>query len=138
MNVLRVGVIGVGHLGKVHTRLWKEIGGVNVAGVFDVNEKEAAKVAREYETKTFPSLKTLLDEVDAVSIVTPTFAHYETARLALDKGKHAFIEKPITTTTSEAADLIRRAERNDTGRAHRAFQSCAACDRTVYREAAFF
>jgi predicted dehydrogenase len=108
---LKVAVIGVGHLGKVHTRLWKEVPGAELIGIFDLDQKEAGKVGREFETKVFDNLKTLLDEVDAVSIVTPTFSHYETARLAIDKGKHVLIEKPITTTTSEAEDLIRQADR---------------------------
>lgn len=108
---LKVGVIGVGHLGKVHTRLWKEVRDAQLVGIYDLDTKEAGKVAREHEVKAFDNLKHILDEVNAVSIVTPTFSHYETARLAIEKGKHVLIEKPITNTTSEAADLIRMAER---------------------------
>jgi predicted dehydrogenase len=108
---LKVGVIGVGHLGKVHTRLWTEVRDAQLVGIYDLDAKEAGKVAREHEVKAFDNLKNILDEVDAVSIVTPTFSHYETARLAIEKEKHVLIEKPITNTTSEAADLIRLAER---------------------------
>ncbi len=104
--MLKIGVIGVGHLGKVHTKLWKEVHGVEVIGLFDANIDEATRVAAEHGVKAFKDVDQLIREVDGLSIVTPTFAHFEVAKLAIENNKHVLIEKPITTTIAEAEELI--------------------------------
>lgn len=103
---LKVGVIGVGHLGKVHTRLWKDVERTELVGIYDVDIEEAKLVAAEHGVKVFETIDEALDSVDALSIVTPTFAHYEVALEAIETGLHVLIEKPITTTTDEAETLI--------------------------------
>lgn len=107
---LRVGVIGVGHLGAAHARLWNQIEGVELVGVHDLDGARASAIAAEHGTRAFETLDELLGHVDAVSIVTPTSSHAEVATAALNAGVHLFIEKPITARYSQAAPLIRLAE----------------------------
>ncbi len=102
---LKVGVIGVGHLGKIHSKLWKEVSGAELVGIYDSNTAEAERYAVEIGTKSYTSIDALLDEVNGVSIVTPTSYHFEVAKQAIKKGKHILIEKPITTTIAEAEEL---------------------------------
>ena len=103
---LRVGVVGVGHLGKVHARLWKEVEGVELVGVFDEVAEMAREVATEHGVTAFSELDALIDSVDALSVVTPTFAHFGVADHAIRQRRHVLIEKPITTTVREAEDII--------------------------------
>jgi predicted dehydrogenase len=110
-NTLKVGVAGVGHLGKIHTKLWKEVDGVQLAGVFDENPEAASIAATEYDTTNFEDLGTLIREVDALSIVTTTQAHYAVAHEAILAGKHVLIEKPITATVEQAETLIELAKK---------------------------
>src|SRR5882724_10125661 len=93
---IRVGVVGVGHLGKVHAKLWKEVEHAELIGVYDENKDAAIAVAIEHSVTAFDDLFDLIDSVDAISIVTPTFAHYAVARDAIERNKHILIEKPIT------------------------------------------
>jgi predicted dehydrogenase len=111
--MIKVSVIGVGHLGKVHTKLWKEVEGVELAGIFDVSAEQAQAVAAENGVALFQSLGEAIDSSDALSIVTPTISHYELAKKAVQAGKHVFIEKPITTTIHEAEELIALAKKQD-------------------------
>ncbi|MDI6778846.1 MAG: Gfo/Idh/MocA family oxidoreductase [Bacteroidota bacterium] len=113
MEKLNVGVIGVGHLGALHTKMFSTIESANLIGVFDVNFDLAQKIATEFNTKQFDSLKELLDKVDAVNIATPTKTHFDVAMKAINKKKHIFIEKPITETADEARELIRLSKTND-------------------------
>jgi predicted dehydrogenase len=113
MEKLNVGVIGVGHLGALHTKMFTMIESVNLIGVFDVNFDLAQKIATEFNTKQFNSLDELLDQVDAVSIATPTKTHFDVAMKVIEKKKHIFIEKPITETADEARELIRLSKTND-------------------------
>lgn len=106
MKKLRVGVIGVGHLGKAHIANFKEIKLAELVGIFDIDSEKTKKNAYDYKIKPFDSFKSMLKEIDAVSIVVPTSFHYEIAIGALNEGKHIFIEKPITATLSEAEKLI--------------------------------
>ncbi len=108
---LRVGVVGVGHLGSRHASLWKGVAGARLVGLTDADMERADALARDLEVKAFPSLAALLAEVDAISLVTPTSTHAELARQALEAGVHCFIEKPITARYAEAAPLIELAER---------------------------
>ena len=110
MKTLNIGVIGVGHLGSLHAKMLSAIGGVRLAGVYDIDAGKATKVAEEFGTRAFGSVEELLGEVDATTIATSTSNHFAVARQALEKGKHLFIEKPITQTVREADDLRRQAE----------------------------
>lgn len=107
--MLKVGVVGVGHLGKIHARLWKDVQGAELVGIYDEDHSRAAELATEIGTSAFTDLFGLIDMVDAVSVVTPTFAHYSVAKEALLRKKHVLIEKPITTTVREAEELIQMA-----------------------------
>ena len=105
--MLSIAVIGAGHLGKIHLKCLQGLPNhYKIVGFFDTDAENAAKVEAELGVKFFPNLDELVHAVDVVDIVTPTIAHFETASLALRKGKHVFIEKPITTTPQEAQKLL--------------------------------
>lgn len=104
--MLRIGVLGAGHLGKIHLKLLKEIEDVELVGFYDPDRKRAETVSEELEIESFPVMEQLMDSVDAVDIVTPTLSHYDCAVTAIRKGKHIFIEKPLTETVEEAKKLI--------------------------------
>ena len=110
-NTIRIGVIGVGHLGNFHVKRLKEISGISISGIYDNNPIRADEISNQYDVKSFSSLQKLLEISDAVSIVTPTPYHYEIANLALDKGCHLFIEKPITDNIEHAGLLLNKAEK---------------------------
>ena len=111
---INVGVVGVGHLGQYHAKHFSHLKEVNLVGVFDVDQKRCGEIARKFKTKPFKSLDTLLSAVDALSIVTPTPHHKDVAEICIKKGKHVFIEKPITETIKEADLLLELAEQNRT------------------------
>lgn len=102
----RVGVAGVGRLGGLHAKLYREINAATFVGVYDVDPQRAQAVAHEYGVQAFFSFEELLAACEAVNIVVPTSIHFELAQTALLAGKHVFIEKPITTTVAEARALI--------------------------------
>jgi len=104
--MLRVGVVGVGHLGRFHTRVYSELGSCELVGVHDTDAARAAEIAGEYGTTAFSELGALLDSVDAVSLATPTVSHHDVARLCLEAGLHVLIEKPMAKTVEEAGDLV--------------------------------
>lgn len=104
--MIKIGVLGAGHLGKIHIRLLKEIPKYEFVGFYDPNSDNAALVAKEFGIKCFNSIDELLDNVDAIDIVTPTITHYDCASKAIKKSKHVFIEKPVTNTIEEAKSLI--------------------------------
>jgi predicted dehydrogenase len=106
MNKLNVGVIGVGHLGSLHTKMYAQMEGATLVGVYDADAAKARTVAEEYKTKAFASIDELLAAVQAVSIVTTTKSHFDVASRALSRGIHTFIEKPITETIEQAKALI--------------------------------
>jgi predicted dehydrogenase len=111
MRKLRVGVIGVGHLGQHHARLYAALPGSTLVGVTDHDATRAQAVADKHGARLYPKVSALLSEVDAVSIAVPTSAHHAVAKLCLDAGVHVLVEKPITVTLPEAADLIDAARR---------------------------
>ncbi|WP_297696019.1 Gfo/Idh/MocA family oxidoreductase [uncultured Eudoraea sp.] len=111
--MLKVGVLGAGHLGKIHLRLLNESPEYNLIGFFDPDAKNSEKVAEEFGYSYFDNIDSLMDEVDVVDIVTPTLSHYECAKKAMEKGKHVFIEKPITNTLDEAKELLRIEDENN-------------------------
>lgn len=102
----RVGVAGVGRLGGLHAKLYREIGTATFAGVYDADQQRAQTVAQEHGVQSFSSFEELLAACEAVNLVVPTSIHFELAQTALRAGKHVFIEKPITTTVAEARALI--------------------------------
>ncbi|HHM01993.1 MAG TPA: Gfo/Idh/MocA family oxidoreductase [Caldithrix abyssi] len=107
MNDIKVGVIGVGHLGRLHTKLYADVPGARMMGVYDSDAQRAAVVGQELGCEVYRDMDALLDDVQAVSIVTPTTTHHEVAGRALRAGKHVFLEKPLTATEEEAEELIR-------------------------------
>ena len=103
--MLKAGVLGAGHLGKIHLRLLKQSEKYELVGFYDPNEASAKKVVEEFGYTYFNDIDALIDAVDMVDIVTPTLSHYECAKKAIAKGKHIFIEKPITNTVEEAEHI---------------------------------
>ena len=103
--MLKAGVLGAGHLGKIHLRLLNQSQKYELVGFFDADESNAKIVAAEFGYTYFNSIDALIDAVDMVDIVTPTLSHYECAKKAIAKGKHIFIEKPITNTVEEAEHI---------------------------------
>ncbi len=102
---LSVGVIGLGHLGSLHAKMLAQAEGAQLVGVYDLNAERCAEVAASHGTRACASVEELLAAVDAVSIATPTSNHYDTARMAIEAGKHVFLEKPITETVEQARAL---------------------------------
>jgi len=100
--MLKVGVLGAGHLGKIHLRLLKESKKYELVGFYDPFTENAQKVAKEFGYKLFDSIDDLIDAVEVVDIVTPTLSHFDCAKKAIEKGCHIFIEKPIAKTVLEA------------------------------------
>ena len=110
MKPVRIGVIGVGHLGRYHTQKYSTLPSVRLAGVYDTDSQRAAEIANECQSKTFSELDAILNEVDAVSLAVPTDRHYKIAEQVLAHDVHCLIEKPITQTCEEADRLIQMAE----------------------------
>ncbi len=104
--MLNVGVLGAGHLGKIHLRLLNESPKYNLVGFYDPDAINGKQVAAEFGYVFFDNINKLIDAVDVVDIVTPTLSHFECAKKAMEKGKHVFIEKPITNTLEEAETLL--------------------------------
>ncbi|AUC84471.1 oxidoreductase [Polaribacter sp. ALD11] len=100
--MLKAGVLGAGHLGKIHLRLLQQSEKYELVGFFDPFTENAEKVAKEFGYKLFGSIEELIAAVEVVDIVTPTLSHFECAKMAIEKGRHIFIEKPITKTVLEA------------------------------------
>ena len=103
--MLKVGVLGAGHLGKIHLKLLQQSEKYDLVGFFDPDIANGQRVAEEFNYHYFENLDDLIDAVDVVDIVTPTLSHYNCAIKAITKGKHIFIEKPITTTVEEAEQI---------------------------------
>ena len=110
---VKIGVVGVGHLGKHHVRHYSKLDNVDLVGVFDTDLQVSKSIAEKYKIKNFKNYNELVKQVDAVSIVTPTRSHYEVSKFFLNNQKHVLIEKPITSTVLEADDLIKIANMNN-------------------------
>lgn len=104
--MLKVGVLGAGHLGKIHLRLLNESKKYNFVGFHDTNKTHALAIEKEFGYPHYESIDKLLEKIDVIDIVTPTTYHYQTAIQAIKAGVHVFIEKPITSTVEEAEELI--------------------------------
>lgn len=108
--MLKIGVVGAGHLGKIHINILKKVDFVEIIGFFDIDKNVSSNVENETNTKAFNSLNDLIDKCDILDIVTPTINHFETAQTAFKKSKHVFIEKPVTHTLKEVKELIKLSE----------------------------
>ena len=104
--MLKVGVFGVGHLGKFHLNNWKEIEGVKLVGFFDPNNENAKTVTEQYGLKRFMDEDKLMDACDIIDVIAPTDQHYHICMQAIRKGKHVFVEKPLAHTIQEGRDLV--------------------------------
>ena len=113
MKKIKVGVIGVGYLGKFHAEKYASMEGVDLVGVVDVIPETAAAIAEKFNTKMFTDYHELLDKVDAVSVVVPTTDHFDVSKACLEKGVDILIEKPMTVTLAEADELIAMADKRD-------------------------
>lgn len=103
--MLRIGVLGAGHLGKIHLRLLETSPSFDLVGFYDPNISQATQVSDELGLPYFESIDALIEAVDIVDIVTPTLSHFDCAKSAISSGRHVFIEKPITNTLEEALEL---------------------------------
>jgi predicted dehydrogenase len=112
MEKLKVGVIGTGHLGNLHTKMFHQIEDCQLVGVYDSNQQAAKLTADEYKTKAFKNIDEILNEIEAVSIAATTSAHYELAKKCLEKNIHVFVEKPITASIPEAQEIVDFASKN--------------------------
>jgi predicted dehydrogenase len=110
---VRIGVIGVGYLGKHHARIYSELEEADLVAVADINTSRAEDIAKTYGCKAFSNHAEIMKECDALSIVTPTITHHVIAKDCLSAGKDILIEKPITENVDEARDIIEVAEKKD-------------------------
>lgn len=109
-----MGVIGVGSMGKNHVRSYAALKHLcDLIGVFDLDNKRNRVIAESYGVKPFDSAESLMEEVDAINIATPTTTHYDLAMKAIDKGLHILIEKPITNSVEEAQAILQAAKKKD-------------------------
>ncbi len=114
MDKIKVGVIGVGHLGHNHARIFNELNNVELVGVVDTESKLAKKIARANKTKSYTKYKDLLGKIDAVSIAVPTKNHFEIGKFFLENNIHSLIEKPITSSVEQAQKLVDIARKKKT------------------------
>ena len=112
MAKLRAGVIGVGHLGRHHARLYASLPDSTLVGVVDDDCERASLIGRQYGARAFGDLPNLLEQVDVVSVAVPTSVHYSVAKVCLEAGKHVLVEKPIAVLPIEAQELVELARVN--------------------------
>ncbi len=112
MDTVKVAVVGVGHLGSRHARIYSELDRVELVGVVDSDPARAAEIGREYGCPSFRRLEDLPSGVEAVSVVVPTDRHYQVASALMERGCHLLVEKPITDSIPTARELLRQAEKN--------------------------
>ena len=105
--MLKIGVFGAGHLGKIHIQQWQEVEGIELVGFYDPNDENAALAISKYQVPRFTDIDQLIAGADAVDIVSPTISHFDLAKRALLSGKHVFIEKPLAHTLDEANELVK-------------------------------
>lgn len=104
--MLKVGVLGAGHLGKIHLKLLQESNQYELVGFYDVDKNVGEKTEKEFGYRFFDDIDTLIAAVDVVDVVTPTLSHFDVGKKAIETGKHLFIEKPIANTLGEAQELV--------------------------------
>ena len=111
--MLKAGVLGAGHLGKIHLKLLSQSSKYELVGFYDADEKASKIISDELGYKSFPSMEALIDACDMIDVVTPTIYHFDCAEKVVKAGKHLFIEKPITQTVAEAEQLLKVVEANN-------------------------
>ncbi len=111
--MLKVGVFGVGHLGKFHLNNWKDIPGVEIIGFYDPNDETSRSVEEKYQVKRFTDPDSLMDACDAVDIVAPTNHHFDLCSRAIKKSRHVFVEKPMADSPDEAKQLVKLVEESN-------------------------
>jgi predicted dehydrogenase len=111
--MLKVGVVGAGHLGKFHLNNWLEIQDVKVVGFVDPDDETAKEVAKKYNIPRFTDADEFLAKCDAIDVVTPTQFHFEWCEKAIKSGKHVFVEKPFAHTMNEARELVKLARESN-------------------------
>ena len=111
--MLKIGVFGVGHLGKFHLNNWKEIAGTELVGFYDPSDETSNEVSEKYQLCRFTDADLLIDGCDAIHIVAPTNFHFELCEKAIRKGRHVFVEKPLANTMDEARQLVKLAQESD-------------------------
>ncbi len=105
--MLKIGVLGVGHLGKFHLNNWKEISGVELVGFYDPHDTTAREVEDKYQLRRYHDPLELMAAVQAVDVVAPTTFHFDLCKMAIRNGKHVFVEKPLANTMDEARELVK-------------------------------
>lgn len=113
MKKLRLGVVGAGHMGKLHAQKYAAMDDVDLVGITDIDFKKAISLALNYNSKAYTTINELLPYVDGVSLAVPTVSHFEAAYEVLNQGKHLLVEKPITLTLRDADILIEKAKNNN-------------------------
>ena len=108
--MLKIGVFGVGHLGKFHLNNWKEIKDVEIVGFYDPHDDTANEVSEKYQLPRYLDADALINACDAIDVVAPTNYHFEWCEKAIKKGKHVFVEKPLAHTMQEARQLVKLVE----------------------------
>ena len=111
--MLKIGVIGLGSMGKNHARVCSEIENVDLVGVADVDKETAKNIAKRFDTKAFFDYRELLPKIDVAIVSTPTATHYNIAMDLLNEGKHILVEKPICDSVKRAGSLVKKAEQED-------------------------
>ena len=111
--MLKAGVVGCGHLGKIHTKLLFQSENYKLIGVYDINAEISNEIAKEYGCKAYTGFEEMLNDIEVLDIVTPTPFHFNYAKKAIDKGIHLFIEKPVCSNTEESTELLRLSESNN-------------------------
>ncbi|MFT4697184.1 MAG: putative dehydrogenase [Flavobacteriaceae bacterium] len=110
--MLKAGVLGAGHLGKIHLKLLNQSLKYELVGFYDANKEASEKIVQEFGYKSFQSMEALIDACDIVDVVTPTIYHFDCAKKVIEAGKHLFIEKPITNTVEEAETIRELAKKH--------------------------
>lgn len=108
--MLKIGIFGVGHLGKIHLSQWATMKDVEIVGFFDPGNENADSVAQQYQIPRFASAEELIQASDAIDIIAPTTQHFKICEQAIRNGKHIFVEKPMTNTMEEAKTLVKLVE----------------------------
>ena len=111
--MLKAGVVGYGHLGKIHTKLLFQSENYKLIGVYDINTELSNEIAKEYGCNAYTSFEEMLNDIEVLDIVTPTPFHFNYAKKAIVKGIHLFIEKPVCSNTEESTELLRLSESNN-------------------------
>jgi predicted dehydrogenase len=112
-SIIRCGVVGTGYLGRHHARIYRELPGVELVGIVEINDAQAEAVCQEFDCKRYPDAQALAADCDAISVVVPTDHHCEVAVPLLKKGVHLLIEKPLCTSLAEAEQILAAARETD-------------------------